>query len=934
MSEKSNLYLYSVPPSYDESELGSAPSGSGSRPRGTGPSTAEEREGFLAGDDAAAADSARASLSSLVSDGDAELRREIQQFEIIEPADMAAPSYRRTVSARMATSLRAGLQKLRHIPGSLARVRVPDIPLLTPLSVRWKTQWSRAGYAFDQFQLWLDARLARWGNPMLIRRLAFVLLFSVVILLVVSAGIIPFGVNDGTSPYPSGSQEYDVESLKQFFLSKVSHEELAKRMDQLTEFPHMTGTQGDYILKEYLEKEMTAMGLEVVEADEYAVYLNHPDRSRQSLVMHEPYYEAVLGEPDDDDDDDDDDHKDKAGDDDKDHDTAGGRGGHPAGHDRRDGHRKPHAKHRRPFPFHALSAAGNVTGHLVYANYATERDFAALQADNVPVAGAVVLCRYGVVHESLKVRAAELAGAVGVIMFRDKLAADEPSYPAGRSIPEDAVQRGAVALRNWQPGDVLTPEWASTPTARRIDLRNSTAVPHIPSLPVSWADAKHFLAALEGHGTRAGPTWQPVFPATAYTGAAGGPVVTLVNDPVVREQQPMWDVVGKIGGLEQSDMVVILGAHRDSWCVGASDAMSGTAVMLEIARIFGHVAQVYAWRPLRTVLFASWDGTEQNLIGSTEWAEQNAQLLRENGAVYVNLDQAVAGAEFRASGNPGLQELLLSTLAGFDDPRSGEALRKLWGDRALPPLEGDRDTLPFQSFAGVASLDLGFADRRGYPTRTCADSLDWIERFGDPAITPAAAPDARRDDHAVAYSYHKLLTQIVGVIMLRLCNEMVLPLDYTVYGAHLATYLTDLAAYADGHGVTLDMGRMAAAVPVVDEAAAHMRQWEKAWEDETKRMPGMETAATAFHRWSHNTRLMNFDKHLLDLGGLPGRPWFKHVLYGPQLWPPTVQDPAFASGAVFAAVRDAVHAGEAAEAQRLLDQTAEILMAAARKLAN
>ena len=39
-------------------------------------------------------------------------------------------------------------------------------------------------------------------------------------------------------------------------------------------------------------------------------------------------------------------------------------------------------------------------------------------------------------------------------------------------------------------------------------------------------------------------------------------------------------------------------------------------------------------------------------------------------------------------------------------------------------------------------------------------------------------------------------------------------------------------------------------------------------------------------RWAWNARLVNIDKHLLDYKGIRGRRWFKHVVFGPQLWPP------------------------------------------------
>lgn len=38
--------------------------------------------------------------------------------------------------------------------------------------------------------------------------------------------------------------------------------------------------------------------------------------------------------------------------------------------------------------------------------------------------------------------------------------------------------------------------------------------------------------------------------------------------------------------------------------------------MLEVARLFGEM-MAYGWRPLRTIVFANWDGGEYNRVGST-----------------------------------------------------------------------------------------------------------------------------------------------------------------------------------------------------------------------------------------------------------------------------------------------------------------------------
>ena len=46
-----------------------------------------------------------------------------------------------------------------------------------------------------------------------------------------------------------------------------------------------------------------------------------------------------------------------------------------------------------------------------------------------------------------------------------------------------------------------------------------------------------------------------------------------------------------------------------AWVLGAADPISGTASLHEIVRGFGELLR-QGWKPLRTILIASWDAEE------------------------------------------------------------------------------------------------------------------------------------------------------------------------------------------------------------------------------------------------------------------------------------------------------------------------------------
>lgn len=68
---------------------------------------------------------------------------------------------------------------------------------------------------------------------------------------------------------------------------------------------------------------------------------------------------------------------------------------------------------------------------------------------------------------------------------------------------------------------------------------------------------------------------------------------------------------------------------RLAWVLGGSDPNSGTASQFEVIRGLGTLLKK-GWKPLRTIILASWDAEEYGLIGSTEWAEDFGDWLQTN----------------------------------------------------------------------------------------------------------------------------------------------------------------------------------------------------------------------------------------------------------------------------------------------------------------
>lgn len=662
-----------------------------------------------------------------------------------------------------------------------------------------------------------DEYKLQWGT--FARLVGLGIIMSLVYILVVMQ-VFPGSLRDGAS--------YDEQSVKAFVQRNVDSTRIAKFLRHISAFDHVAGTQGDYFLANWVKERFEAAGMDAVETVEYQVYLNYPRADGRRVAIVDPpelAWEAKLEEE------------------------------QVYGSDQTE-------LQKQTLIWHGHSRAGNATGPLIYANYGSREDFEKLKDMDINVKGAIVLVKhYGTQGDrALKVKAAELAGAAGCLIYSDPA---EDGYkrgdpwPDGRWRTADSVQRGAVTLVSWAVGDVLTPGWASTPDARRISKDDNPGLVNIPSLPLAWRDAERLIQALVGRGRRTPDDWQGGLREINewWTGGQESPIIHLQNEQDEEEKQPIWDVVGQIKGLEDPHKVIYVGNHRDAWCFGAADPGSGTAVMLEIVHIFGELRRL-GWRPRRSIVFGSWDAGEYNLIGSTEYVEDGLDNIRTHGIAYLNVDVGVVGDKFRASASPVLQKALQRVLNRTADPLRNATLKELWESDGtkLGGLGAGSDYVAFQDIAGCSSIDFGFeGEDYNFPYHSCYETYEWVDKFGDPGFT-----------------YHNLLAQVWALLILELADEEILAFDLSAYANAVDGYVVALNEYASGRIKDQQASRWDIK-PLRDASqqfvinAAEFHRWEDEWFAAKTALRGFENKVLRIERMSYNARMSNFETHLLDL---------------------------------------------------------------------
>ncbi len=676
----------------------------------------------------------------------------------------------------------------------------------------------------------------------------------------------------------SSAHETQVENK---FKSIPSPDEERRQHRIFTQEPHVAGSKRNNELADYIAAEWRKQGLEDIVIRRYDVYGTNPKSA--SLEMIAPtHYQATL----------------------------------------REAALDPDPDSKNPAisgAWSGMSISGEVTAPVVYAHSGNPEDYDLLRKNGISVKGKIVLVRYSnpYSYRGFKALTAQREGAAALLIYSDPA---EDGYqkgkvdPDGPWGPEYHIQRGAITYDFIVPGDPLTPGWASVPGAKRIPIEQAESAPKIMALPLSWHDAKPLLENMDG--PLAPENWQGGLPIQYHLGSERVKVHLKIE--MDNGTQPYYVVEGRIRGSELPDEWVVLGNHRDAWVFGGVDPSSGTASMMELTRSLGKL-KIEGMRPRRTLVVCSWDGEEIGLTGSTEWGEQFADELRAKAVAYINVDEATSGPNFHGQAVASLAPMLVETTRSLQDP-SGKNLYEAWKATAAREKEeghqsgqmndsgvadsgladtrigSGSDHTVFLNFVGMPVIGLQFDGDYGV-YHSAYDDFYWMNHFGDPG-----------------YRYHTLMSQLWGVTALRLANADLLPFDFAAYASNIRQFVNELTK---SNSVILSEGaasRSEAATQPKDPVPADTIRgpagsFDNVFVSGSPTAPsGLDLAAvrTAIDNFEAagnrlnesisrklsqgpidpklavtlNHGMMQVERNWLDPNGIPGRPWFKHILYG------------------------------------------------------
>jgi N-acetylated-alpha-linked acidic dipeptidase len=672
------------------------------------------------------------------------------------------------------------------------------------------------------------------ASSLILKRVSAVALLSLVILLMGSkvaqraSSAPPTTKISGFSPQHAAEQARLEEQLKK----SISTAEIRKQHRYFTSMPHPAGSIHDREVAEYIAAQWRKQGLEDVIIHQYDVLGTKPVST--SLEMVAPTtYQALLREA-------------------------------PYNVD-------PDTKNPEVAnAWLGYSASGEVTAPVVYAHSGNPEDYDVLRKSGIDVKGKIVLVRYSnpYSYRGFKALTAEKNGAAALLIYSDPA---EDGYVKGKVFPdgpwgpETHIQRGAITYDFIVPGDPLTPGWASVSGAKRIPQNEARSLPHLVALPLSWHDAKPLLENM--NGPTAPKDWQGGLPITyRLTGSVQAHLKVQMDNSI----QPYYVVEARIRGAQFPDEWILLGNHHDAWEYGGVDPSSGTASMMELTRAFGTMLK-NGFRPKRTLIFCSWDGEEIGLTGSTEWGEQFADDLRKKLIAYINVDSSASGPNFDGGAVGSLAPMLVETSYSIADP-SGTSLHDAWIESTAAARKDDKDMeaandenlvntrlgsgsdhTVFLNFLGRPVITLQFDGPYGV-YHAMYDDFYWMNKFGDPG-----------------YKYHATMSALWGLTALRLAQADILPFDFAFYGRTLNSFIQDLKKNPRYEAKKTDLDTLQKRASAFEAAGKNV----KSLLDRFVASGKIDTQAAE----QYNQSILKVESNWLNPDGIPGRPWFKHLLY-------------------------------------------------------
>ncbi|KAG9470073.1 hypothetical protein GDO78_018947 [Eleutherodactylus coqui] len=279
------------------------------------------------------------------------------------------------------------------------------------------------------------------------------------------------------------------------------------------------------------------------------------------------------------------------------------------------------------------------------------------------------------------------------------------------------------------------------------------------------------------------------------------------------------------------------------------------------------------------MIFASWDAEEFGLMGSTEWAEENVKLLEHRAVAYINADSSVEGNyTLKIDCSPLLYQLVYSLTKEIPSPDEGfegKSLYESWHQKynwtdfkdapRINKLGSGNDFEVFFQRLGIASGRARYTKSskehryNGYPVyHSIYETSEIVDKFYDPL-----------------YKNHLVVAKVRGGLVFDLANEVIIPFNAQDYASELKNYADIVNNMGQKHKSQLDTYNVSfyALYSAIENFTKSATSFHSRLKDLDVKNP-LEVRSV-------NDQLMYLERAFIDPLGLPGRPFYRHIIFAP-----------------------------------------------------
>ncbi|EDO16536.1 hypothetical protein Kpol_1064p17 [Vanderwaltozyma polyspora DSM 70294] len=654
--------------------------------------------------------------------------------------------------------------------------------------------------------------------------------FYIIFMSIVTYIVVSSGLLPTDKTYGINGGFSDHSILMEYARAAVDLAKLERDLEYISSMPHMSGTKGDAAIRQYISQSFTNNGLKSVFENEYPAYANYYESASLSIITSDGETKNIeLTEEN----------------------------------------------------WNPLSWSGSLSDvNLIYGGKCTFDSMNKLKDSGMLESDFLLLIHYDKLV-SQQILIAQKYNAKGIIFISD-------SYNGNN----DVVKMKSVALPQYWPGDILTPGWVGS-VVKPLDPKDSLAVPHIPTLPLSYNQANGILSLIPKEGVE--------FEDGHFSGKPGSIKVSMSVENTERNRHPVHNVVAKLQGREQGDRSIIIAAPRNTIGKGAIYPDFGTVLLLTLAQLFEQIKYKFDWHPLRSIYFISFGGTEFNNAGATEFVEHRRFELRED--VYSVIDISQLGITDDSKKIDVQTHPLLRSLFKNENMKSNF-------DISVSNVHQYGDWTPFYS-AGIPVSVLSTNDMlQGLPvTETSADTFDHLK------------------DLLADASKRELITDIILYAFQSCLNIADIPLiPFDILDFH--NFLNDaINRLDDNYKDQLNFSGIRESLKRWKYVGNDLISWKHSWNNiVVAHNSGFEPSILSLHRYNWNKKLFKIGASQTYAAGIYNRPFYKNIILGPTFWSTEeVNEDTW----TFPGLRDAVKDENWNEAQHQLEIIANSLKSSA-----